>query len=156
MIFSAIAVKLASLNFPENYQFRLKQSDEIPFIFCSIRKKWLLLTPEEWVRQHVVQFLILEKKYSKSAINTEVIVNTNGMKKRADVIVFKKEKPFIVVECKAPSVPITQETFDQIARYNLQIGADFLMVTNGLNHYFCQMDMENQKYIFLEELPDKS
>ena len=114
------------------------------------------MTPEEWVRQNVVQFLIQEKKYAQSAINTELIVELNGMKKRADIIVFKKEKPFIIVECKAPSVPISQETFDQIARYNLQIGADFLMVTNGLNHYFCQMDMENQKYIFLEELPDKS
>ena len=114
------------------------------------------MTPEEWVRQNVVQFLIQEKKYSQSAINTELIVELNGMKKRADIIVFKKEKPFIIVECKAPSVPISQETFDQIARYNLQIGADFLMVSNGLNHYFCKMDMENQKYIFLEELPDKS
>lgn len=156
MIFSAIAVKLASLNFPENYQFRLKQTDEIPYIFCQIRKKWLLLTPEEWVRQHVVQYLILEKKYSKSAINTEVIVNLNGMKKRADAIVFKKEKPFIIVECKAPSVQITQETFDQIARYNLQLEADYLMVTNGLNHYYCQMDFENQRYNFLQELPYNS
>src|SRR5690606_14216397 len=132
----AIAVKLASLNFPENYQFRLKQSDEIPFIFCSIRKKWLLLTPEEWDRQHVVQFLILEKNYSKAAINTEVIVNTYGMNERADVIVRKKEQPFIIVECKAPGVPSTQGTFDQIARYNLELGADYLMVSNGLNHYY--------------------
>src|SRR5690606_22689811 len=85
--------ELPLLNFPENYKFRFKQSDEINFIFCPIRKKWLILTPEEWVRQHVVQFLICEKKYSKSAVNTEVVVQINGMKKRADVIVFKKEKP---------------------------------------------------------------
>ena len=150
------SVQLPQLNFSEKYQFRFKQSEHSVYIFCTIRKKWLILTPEEWVRQNVVQFLIQEKKYSQSAINTELIVELNGMKKRADIIVFKKEKPFIIVECKAPSVPISQETFDQIARYNLQIGADFLMVTNGLNHYFCQMDMENQKYIFLEELPDKS
>lgn len=155
MIFSAIAVKLASLNFPENYQFRLKQSDQIPYIFCSIRKKWLLLTPEEWVRQHVVEFLIRQKNYPKSAINTEVIVNINGMKKRADVIVFRKEMPFIIVECKAPAVSITQETFDQIARYNLELGAEYLMVTNGLNHYYCQMDLENKRYVFLPDLPSK-
>jgi len=146
-------MQLPQLNFPENYQFRLKQTDEIPYIFCIIRKKWLLLTPEEWVRQHVVQFLIHEQKYSKTSINTEVIVNINGMKKRADVIVFKKEKPFLIVECKAPSVQITQETFDQIARYNLELDADFLMVTNGLNHYFCEMDLENQRYNFLKDIP---
>ncbi len=114
------------------------------------------MTPEEWVRQNLVQFLIQEKKYSKSAINTELIVEINGMKKRADIIVFKKEKPFIIVECKAPSIQITQETFDQIARYNLQIDADYLMVSNGLNHYYCQMAFENQHYIFLENLPDNT
>src|SRR5690606_4344052 len=141
--------KLPVLNFPENYQFRLKLAEEIPYIFCSIRKKWLKLTPEEWVRQHVVRFLIEEKKYSPSAINTETIVLINGMKKRADIIVFKKEKPFLVVECKAPTIAITQETFDQIARYNLELGADFLMVTNGLDHYYCQMDYENKAYVFL-------
>lgn len=146
-------MKLASLNFAENYQFRLRQSGELPYIFCEIRKKWLLLTPEEWVRQHVVQFLIHEKNYSKSAINTEVIVTVNGMKKRADVIVFKKEKPFIIVECKAPSIQITQGTFDQIARYNLQLNAEYLMVTNGLNHFYCEMDFENQRYNFLQDLP---
>lgn len=141
------------LNFPENYQFRLKQKEEIPYIFCSVRKKWLLLTPEEWVRQHIIHYLIETKKYSKSAINSEIIVEMNGMKKRADVVVFKKETPFLIVECKAPSIPITQETFDQIARYNLQLNADFLMVSNGLEHYYCQMDFENQRYIFLPELP---
>lgn len=142
------------MNFPENYHFRLKLTEEIPYIFCSIRKKWLKLTPEEWVRQHVVRFLIEEKKYSPSAINTEIIVLINGMKKRADIIVFKKEKPFLVVECKAPTITITQETFDQIARYNLELGADFLMVTNGINHYYCQMDMLNQRYVFLERIPE--
>src|SRR5690606_13010478 len=112
------ALQLPQLNFSEKYQFRFKQEADLVYIFCTIRKKWLLLTPEEWVRQNVVQFLIQEKKYSKSAINAEVIVSVNGMKKRADIILFQKEKPFIIVECKAPSVPISQETFDQIARYN--------------------------------------
>lgn len=147
-------MELPQLNFPEKYQFRFKQTENSVYIFCTIRKKWLILTPEEWVRQNIVQFLIQEKNYSKSAINTEIIVEVNGMKKRADIIVFKKEKPFLIVECKAPSVLISQSTFDQIARYNLQIDADFLMVSNGLNHYYCQMDFENQKYIFLNELPN--
>lgn len=111
------------------------------------------MTPEEWVRQHIVHYLIQEKKYAKSAINTEVVVEINGLKKRADIVVFKKEKPWIIVECKAPSVTIDQKAFDQIARYNLSLNADCLMVSNGLNHYYCQMDMENQRYHFLEELP---
>ncbi|MGB6083774.1 type I restriction enzyme HsdR N-terminal domain-containing protein [Moheibacter sp.] len=148
-------LKLQELNFPENYQFRFKQDQNSVYIFCNTRKKWLILTPEEWVRQNLVQFLIQEKKYSQSAINTEVVVTVNGMKKRADVIVYKKEKPFLIVECKSPSVTVSQETFDQIARYNLQIGADYLMVTNGLSHYYCQMDIENEKYIFLSDIPCK-
>jgi len=148
-------IQLPQLNFAENYQFRFKQSEDSVYIFCTIRKKWLILTPEEWVRQHVVQFLIKQKNYSRSAINTEIVVSVNGMKKRADVVVFKKEKPFIIVECKAPTVSISQQTFDQIARYNLQLNADYLMVTNGLNHYYCQMDFLNQRYQFLRELPEK-
>lgn len=111
------------------------------------------MTPEEWVRQHVVSFLIDEKKYSKSSINTEVPVEIVGMKKRADIIVYQKENPFIIVECKAPKVKINQETFDQIARYNLKLKAEYLMVSNGLNHYYCQMDYVSKSYLFLHELP---
>ena len=146
-------IELAVLNFPEKYQFRLKQSEDVVYIFCQIRKKWLQLTPEEWVRQHVVEFLIRHKSYSKSAINSEVIVEINGMKKRADLIVFQKDKPFLIVECKAPGVEIDEQTFDQIARYNMQLNADYLMVTNGLKHYYCQMDFVNERYNFMKELP---
>lgn len=147
------SIELPVLNFPEKYQFRLKQTDEINYIFCEIRKKWLQLSPEEWVRQHVIQFLIQNRKYTKTAINSEVIINTNGMKKRADLIVFKKEKPFIIVECKAPGVQIAEDVFDQIARYNLELDAQYLMLTNGFNHYFCQMDFKNCRYKFLREIP---
>lgn len=149
------SIKLAALNFSQDYSIRLKQMEGEAFIFCIIRKKWLLLTPEEWVRQHVVHYLIEEKKYSKTAINTEVLVEINGMKKRADVIVYRREKPIVIVECKAPKIKINQETFDQIARYNMELDADYLMVTNGLNHYYCQMDYENKAYVFLEALPSK-
>lgn len=131
----------------------MKLNESLPYIYCVIRKKWLLLTPEEWVRQHTVKYLIQEKKYSQTAINTEVVVDINGLQKRADIVVFKKEKPFLIVECKAPSVSITQATFDQIARYNMTLHADFLMVTNGMLHYYCQMDYDNQQYHFLKELP---
>ncbi|MFA5620735.1 MAG: type I restriction enzyme HsdR N-terminal domain-containing protein [Weeksellaceae bacterium] len=147
------SIKLPVLNFPEKYQFRLKQIQENHLIFCFIRKKWLHLTPEEWVRQHVIQYLIHTGNFSSSAINSEVIVEINGLKKRADIIVYQKEKPFLIVECKSPIVQISQETFDQIARYNFQLKSNYLMVTNGLQHYYCQMDYENEQYIFLKNLP---
>lgn len=144
---------MQKLNFP-NYSFRFKNSENKTYIFDVIRKKFLLLTPEEWVRQHVVNFLIEEMNYPKSLINVEKLVKVNGIKKRYDIVVFRNDGSiFLLVECKAPEVTITQQTFDQIAQYNLVLKAENLMVTNGLNHYFCQMDFENEKYIFLKELP---
>lgn len=145
---------MQKLNFP-NYSFRFKNSENKTYIFDVIRKKFLLLTPEEWVRQHVVNFLIEEKNYPKSLINVEKLVKVNGINKRYDVVVFRNDGSiFLLVECKAPEVNITQQTFDQIAQYNLVLKAENLMVTNGLNHYFCQMDFENEKYIFLKKLPE--
>jgi hypothetical protein len=126
-------------------------------IFDSIRKKFILLTPEEWVRQHVIVFLLDVKKYPKSLINVEKTVKVNGMNKRYDIVVFNPDGSiFLLIECKAPEVKINQRTFDQIARYNLILNAQYLMVTNGLNHYFCEMDFENEKYSFLKELPEIS
>ena len=144
------------LNFP-TYSFRFKNSENKVSIFDSIRKKFILLTPEEWVRQHVIEFLLIEKKYPKSLINVEKVVKVNGMNKRYDVVVFNSDGSiFLLIECKAPEVKIDQKTFDQIARYNLILNAQYLMVTNGLNHYFCKMDFENEKYSFLKELPNFS
>lgn len=144
---------MQKLNFP-NYSFRFKNSENKTYIFDVIRKKFLLLTPEEWVRQHVVNFLIEEMNYPKSLINVEKLVKLNGINKRYDAVVFRNDGSiFLLVECKAPEVNITQQTFDQIAQYNLVLKAENLMVTNGLNHYFCQMDFENEQYIFLKELP---
>ena len=137
------------------YDFRFKNSENKASIFDEIRKKFIVLTPEEWVRQHVVQFLLEEKKYPKSLINVEKVLKVNGLRKRYDVVVFNPDGSiFILIECKAPQIKIAQATFDQIARYNMTMKAQFLMVTNGLNHYFCQMDYENEKYEFLKELPD--
>lgn len=149
-------MKLTPLNFAENYQIRLKQIDEKVYIFCSIRKKWFIYTPEEWVRQHILHFLIHEKKYSRSAIKLELPVILNGMRKRSDITVYKKEKVFLVVECKAPSIEITQSTFDQIARYNLNLDSEYLMVSNGLQHYYCRLDYDNKTYVFLKNLPNGS
>lgn len=142
------------MNFPV-YSFRFKNSENKVSIFDDIRKKFILLTPEEWVRQHVVQFLLQDKKYPKSYINVEKLIKINNLSKRYDGVVFEPNgEIFLLIECKAPEVPISQQTFDQIARYNLVLKAKYLMVTNGLNHYFCQMDFENEKYVFLKELPE--
>ncbi|MFI0426609.1 MAG: type I restriction enzyme HsdR N-terminal domain-containing protein [Flavobacterium sp.] len=147
---------MQKLNFPV-YSFRFKNSENKVAIFDEIRKKFILLTPEEWVRQHVVQFLLQDKKYPKSYINVEKVIKINNLSKRYDGVVFQPNgEIFLLIECKAPEVPITQNTFDQIARYNLVLKAKYLMVTNGLNHYFCQMDFENEKYVFLKELPEYS
>ena len=145
---------MRKLNF-QLYHFRFKNSENKVSIFDAIRKKFIILTPEEWVRQHVVQFLLEEKKYPHSLINVEKVLKVNGLRKRYDVVVYSPDGSiFILIECKSPEIKIAQATFDQIARYNMTMKSQFLMVTNGLNHYFCQMDFENEKYRFLEELPD--
>jgi predicted type IV restriction endonuclease len=145
---------MQQLDFP-NYNFRFKNSENKLAIFDEIRKKFIILTPEEWVRQHVVHFLILEKKYPKSLINVEKSLKINGLTKRYDVVVYKKDGSILIlVECKSTSVKISQTVFDQIARYNLTLNAEYLMVSNGLNHYYSKMDFENERYDFLKELPD--
>ncbi|WP_405397647.1 type I restriction enzyme HsdR N-terminal domain-containing protein [Maribacter sp. Asnod2-G09] len=144
------------LNFP-SYTFRVKNSENRTLIFDVIRKKFLVLTPEEWVRQHVVQFLIQEKNYPLSHINVEKQITLNGLKKRYDVVVFKPNGELhILVECKAPEVSISQMTFDQIAQYNFKLNATYLMVTNGRSHYYCQTDFVAEKYEFMQEIPDFS
>lgn len=142
------------LNFKE-YSFRFKKIDDKLFIFDEIRKKFVALQPEEWVRQHVIRFLIEEKKVPKSLINVEKEITINGLVKRYDIVVFSRNGNILLaVECKAPTIQISQAVFDQIARYNLMLKSKILMVTNGLNHYFCQMDYEKGKYLFLKELPE--
>ncbi len=144
---------MQSLNF-QPYQFRFKNSENKVAIFDEVRKKFIILTPEEWVRQHVVHYLMKEKNYPKSWVNVEKQIKINGLTKRYDVVVFNPDGSiFLLVECKAPEIKINQNTFDQIARYNMVIKAQYLMVTNGLEHYFCQMDYKNEKYHFLQELP---
>ena len=145
---------MQQLNFP-SYNFRFKNSENKVSIFDTIRKKFILLTPEEWVRQNTIQFLLQEKNYPKSYLNIEKLIKINDISKRYDIVVFQPDGTiFLLIECKAPEVKITQETFNQIARYNLTLKAQYLMVTNGLNHYFCQMDFVNETYIFLNDLPN--
>ncbi len=145
---------MEQLNFP-NFQFRFKNNENKISIFDEIRKKFIVLTPEEWVRQNTIQFLVIEKLIPKSLINVEKSLKINGLVKRYDIVVFNTDGSiFLLVECKSTTVNVTQATFDQIARYNMTIKAQLLMVTNGLNHYFCQMDYLNNKYVFLKDLPN--
>jgi hypothetical protein len=145
---------MQKLNFP-SFMFRFKNSENKVAIFDEIRKKFIILTPEEWVRQHVIQYLLQVKKYPKSYINVEKNIKINDLNKRYDIVVYQPNGSiYLLIECKAPEITINQQTFDQIAKYNLVLNAKYLMVSNGLNHYFCQMDFENEKYIFLKELPE--
>lgn len=145
---------MQQLNFP-SFHFRLKNSENKTVIFDEIRKKFVVLTPEEWVRQHVVHYLLHIKKYPQSLINAEKKIQINDRIKRYDVVVFNPDGTiFLLVECKAVTIPIDQQTFDQIARYNMTLKAHYLMITNGMNHYFCTMDYQTKTYNFIPELPN--
>jgi len=145
---------MQKLNLP-SVELKIKSKENKLFIFDDFRKKDILLTPEEWVRQHFVAYLIHQKKYPISLTVLEKELKLNNTKKRTDILIYNTQgTPQIIVECKAMSVKITQATFDQIARYNLKLKAKYLIVTNGLEHYFCQMDFENERYIFLKDIPN--
>ena len=141
------------LNLPA-YPFKIKQDASVTYIFDELRKKYLVLTPEEWVRQHIVQFIIKEKGYPKSLIKLEGGLKLNSLKKRTDIVVFNSSgEKILLVECKAPSVKITQKTFDQLARYNIIHKVPLLFVSNGMQHYVCKIDVLGQNYQFVENLP---
>ena len=145
---------MQKLNFPV-YNFKYKNTENKPYIFDIIRKGFYSLTPEEWVRQHMIHYLIQEKKYSPQLIAIEKQLNINGLKRRFDIVVFnKKLQPHILIECKAPTVLISQKTFDQANQYNWLLKAPFLILTNGLKHYICKIDFEQNKYQFLTEIPE--
>jgi hypothetical protein len=142
------------LNFP-TYSFRLKNRENKRFIFDDIRKKFVVLQPEEWVRQHCINYLVVQKNYPKTLINVEKELKINGLSKRYDIVIYNSDGSIhLIVECKSPKININQETFDQIARYNLTLNATYLMVTNGINHYYCALDYETERYNFLKDIPD--
>ena len=123
-------------------------------VFDQVRKKYLVLTPEEWVRQHFVHYLNQEKNYPLGLMGVEKMVKYNGMQTRADIVLYAADgKPNMIVECKAPNVKITQDAFNQIAKYNFKLQVPFLVVTNGIQHFCCQMDYETNEIKFLEEIP---
>jgi hypothetical protein len=142
------------LNLP-SYPFKITLKDTQHFIFDEIRKKHLVLTPEEWVRQHFIQYLILEKKFPKSLIQIEGGLNLNQRQKRTDVVIFNTHgERIMVIECKAPTVKISQATFDQAARYNSVHKTKWLVVTNGLMHCYAQINHQQEKFLFIKELPE--
>ncbi len=144
---------MQQLNLPE-YQFNIKMKNNGFIIFDSLRKRWVKLTPEEWVRQHFVRFLQEVKGYPPELMNNEISLTQNGIKRRCDTLVADRYGcPLAIVEYKAPTVLVSQKTFDQIVRYNMVLKAQYLMVSNGLNHYCCKIDYENNGYSFLKDIP---
>tara|TARA_Y100000991_G_scaffold169531_1_gene131268 strand:+ start:1213 stop:1656 length:444 start_codon:yes stop_codon:yes gene_type:complete len=145
---------MLKLSFP-NYEFRLKKIDEKRFIFDEIRKKYIELTAEEWVRQNCIRFLINEKKYKSQLIAVEKKIILNNLTKRFDIIAYDNNgDPNLLVECKAPNIAIRQETFDQILSYNRVINSKYLMITNGIINYYCKIDNIDNKINFLKDIPN--
>ena len=138
-------MNLPELNFP-TYEFRTQTSEHKTLVFDIIRKKMVILTPEEWVRQHVVQV-------SPNKIAVEYFLKWNQMNHRCDIVVFDEAfKPMLIVECKAVHIPISQSVFDQISRYNITLQVPLLMVTNGLQHIYAEIDFVSKQYKFMEHL----
>ncbi len=145
---------MTPLNLPE-YSFNIKKEKEKYLIFDQMRKKYVSLSPEEWVRQHFVAFLTDRKKYPKSLIANEISIVYNGLQKRCDTLVYnKKGEVAMIIEYKAPHIAITQEVFDQIAVYNMKLKVDYLIVSNGMEHFCCKIDYENMRYNFLKDIPE--
>ena len=147
-------MELAELNLPDFDKKLIKQEGKY-FVYDAIRKKNIVLTPEEWVRQHFVHFLINHHDYSRNYIKVEKQIKVNDRLKRFDILVYNKDAiPFLLVECKAPSVKITQATFSQIATYNMKLKVPYLIVTNGITHFICKINFENNSYEYLQEIPE--
>jgi type I site-specific restriction endonuclease len=146
-------MKMPHLNLPK-VALKIKSVEGTIQVFGQIRKKYFVLTPEEWVRQHFIYYLNKEKNYPMGLMQVEKMIKYNSMQTRADIVLYNKEgKSNMIVECKAPKVKITQDTFNQIAKYNFQLKVDFLVVTNGIKHYCCQMDYEKNEITFLDDIP---
>lgn len=144
---------MQSLNFPP-YSIQVKQEEGREMVFDPIRKLWVALQPEEWVRQHVLEFLQQDRQVPAGLIAVEKGFSFQGKPYRADVIVHNRQgKPALMVECKAPEVPISQATFDQVATYNRVIRASYLYVTNGLQHFCSKIDWSRQSYEFISSVP---
>lgn len=145
---------MQQLNLP-SYHLKTREVDQKKEVFDIIRKKYIMLNPEEWVRQQFIQYLIHEKNYPASLISIEKGIRVLGMHKRFDAVVAGKAgEPIALIEFKSPEVKISQKTFEQIARYNMQLKVRFLIVSNGMKHYCCLVDYLNKTYSFIEDIPN--
>ena len=144
------------LNLP-SFDIKVSGTRQQPRILDVLRRKYVALTPEEWVRQHFVHFLIEHKGYPAGLLANEIQLKSGDKVLRADSVLYSRDlRPRMIIEYKAPHIPITQKVFDQISVYNLLLHVDFLVVSNGLEHYICKMDYEGKKYVFLEDIPEYS
>jgi hypothetical protein len=144
---------MLKLNFP-SFEFKLKMRNNKTFIFDILRKNFFLLTPEEWVRQHVIHFLVLTQNISANHIGIEKKIVINKMTKRFDLVVFNNNgNAKLLIECKAPSIKVDQKVFDQIAIYNKQLNSEFLMITNGLSHHYFKSNNNSKSYTFIKDFP---
>jgi hypothetical protein len=144
---------LKELNLPQ-YSFKISGNEGAEMILDPIRRKYVKLTPEEWVRQNFIQYLINEGKYPSGLLGIEVFFRLNKLKRRIDILVHnRKGQPVMIVECKAPDVKIDEAVFEQIATYNFKYKLPYLIVTNGLHHYACKFDHENMKFEYLLVIP---
>lgn len=145
---------MLSLNLPR-FAVKVIEKDGKPSIWDPARLKFVALTPEEWVRQHFVNYLVTEKEYPKELLANEVTIKLNGTSKRCDTIAYNRFlEPLMIIEYKAPHVEITSTVFDQIVRYNMALHVEFLTVSNGIRHFCCKIDYEKQAYTFLTGIPD--
>ena len=145
---------MQQLNLPP-YEIKIRETDGRRTILDILRRKYVALTPEEWVCQHFVHFLIEQKGYPATLLANEVQLNVGNKLLRADSVLYGSDlHPRMIIEYKAPTVSITQKVFDQISVYNMLLKVDYLVVSNGINHYVCKMNYENQKYFFLREIPE--
>lgn len=145
---------MLSLNLP-TFTAKVAEKDGKRIIFDIVRRKYVALTPEEWVRQHFVNYLISEKKFPKELLANEVPIKLNGTSKRCDTVAYNRFlAPLLIVEYKAPTIEITRAVFDQIARYNIVLRVRYLIVSNGMSHFCCKIDYEAQSYSFLEGIPE--
>lgn len=144
---------MLDLNLPP-FDCKTKEIEGKAYIFDLLRRKYVRLSPEEWVRQHVVNLLLTHYAYPKALIRSEGGLTLNQTKKRTDLVVFDRQgQPFLIVECKAPHVPLSQAVFDQVARYNHVHRAPYLVISNGLVHYCCSVDHETNNIAFMDDFP---
>ncbi|NOY95972.1 MAG: type I restriction enzyme HsdR N-terminal domain-containing protein [Chlorobi bacterium] len=144
---------MQKLNLPV-YNARMKEEEGKSFIFDIIRKKYVVLTPEEWVRQNFIHYLIHEKKYSGSLMAVEKRVVVNGQPQRFDLLIYSRNgQPHLIAEFKAPSQKISQNAFDQAVRYNMALKVNFIIISNGLQHFICRIDYSKNSYTFLKDIP---